>query len=115
MKKWYEVDMNNSRNQACYGKQRHDDLNEMFKSYKENGIIPPPSECDTTFCDDFETGWFSSNAYSSLISETFESAWFDSNNFIDEYDDDFESIWFIYNNYINQDDEDFEDVSWDEE
>jgi len=112
VKKWYEVDMNNSKCRSIYEKQMLEDLANLFK----NGYSPPDDvpDCDVTFCDNFETSWFDTNTYISEYTETFELAWFIDNNFILDYDDGFESTWFIYNNYINQDTEDFEDVDWDE-
>jgi len=95
VKKWYEVDMNNSKNQSFYGKQREEDLKEMFKTFKAQPEPEPELELES-------------------IAENFETEWFNDNNFTSEYIDEFYNQWFTDNNYINQDNEDFEGVDWDE-
>ena len=78
------------------------DLQELYKKYligelggsQQTPQIPP---CESTFCDNFETEWFTSN------------------NFINEYQETFEIEWFTNNNYILQGNEDFESSDWDEQ
>jgi len=39
VKKWYEVDMNNSKNQSCYGKQKRKDLANLYKNCFQKMIL----------------------------------------------------------------------------
>jgi len=110
--KWYEVDMNNSKNQCFYGKEMQADLAALFK----NGITPPPVNGETHFIDNFETGWYDLSSIVALFNDNFNTDWFTSNIYATELlDDDFDTNWFIDNSFDTElFDENFEDVSWDE-
>ena len=66
------------------------------------------------FADDFETGWFVSNPFTSIFTESFETGWFTDNPFITLlFTDNFENGWFIDNAFTNLlFTEDFEDGGW---
>ena len=120
MSNWYDI---NLKNNTCYGTHRFkmlSDLQELYKKYLSGelgGSQQPPAEqspCESTFCDNFESNWFSLDSYVSQFGETFEQQWFISNTFANEYEDGFEIEWFTFNNYLWQWFEGFEDSDWDE-
>ena len=117
VKKWYDVDMNNSKNYGMYNKQMKADLKEHYTAILETPVEEPeePEEpSETSIAEDFETGWFDSSNFISKFSDNFDAAWFDINNYIDAYEDEFEDNWFTINNFINISNENFEGEDWDE-
>ena len=118
---WYNA---NLKKINCYSRHKHamlKDLQELYKKYllgelggtqQEPDIVPV--SCESTFCDNFESEWFSLNTYVLQFGETFNNQWFTDNNYLNEYKDEFDAQWFIDNNYTNQWNEDFESGDWDE-
>ena len=97
------------------------DLQVFYRKYLDGELggdtTKEPCEevpCESTFCDNFDTGWFSSDIYTLQFNENFEEQWFTNNTFINEYVEGFDTEWFTDNNYIIQNTEDFEGVDWDE-
>ena len=117
---WYNVNLNKSNTWSYYHKQVYIDLQNLYKKYLAGELggtqrLPQqPPECESTFCDNFETSWFSLNTYVSQFSETFEQQWFTNNNFVNKYDDSFEGGWFMFNDYLGQWFEGFEGEDWNE-
>ena len=115
---WYNVNLNKSNTWSYCRKQVYIDLQNLYKKYLAGELggtqqpLQQPPECESTFCDNFETSWFSLNTYVSQFSETFESTWFTCNSYINEYKDEFDTQWFTNNTYTSQWDEDFEGVDW---
>lgn len=97
-----------------------EDLQELYKKYLSGdlGGTQPPQEgepvCESTFCERFESSWFSLNSYVLQFGEMFEQSWFINNNFVNESEDEFEIGWFTSNSYLNQWLEGFEGADWDE-
>lgn len=116
---WYTA---NFRQSSVYSSLRfnmYTDLQELYKKYLAGELggtqqAPQQPPCESTFCDNFESNWFSLNTYVSQFGETFEQEWFNDNNFVNEYADEFEEGWFMQNEYLNQWNEDFEGSDWDE-
>ena len=137
MSEWYNINLKDIRCYSRYKQAMLKNLQEFYKAYLAGdlgGTQQSPLEilsCESTFCEEFESDWFSLNTYVLQFGETFdepwfqlppfnfvyeeefEQQWFDNNNFINEYEDEFDTQWFIDNIYINQWDEDFEGEDWD--
>ena len=56
---------------------------------------PPPPEWSQIFTENFENGWFISNAFNSVLTDNFEVNWFIDNLFNLLFTEDFEDpSWF---------------------